>query len=37
MLVIWQCAEGTQRLADPVSKTTLKLWGGVPNVMGPKY
>jgi hypothetical protein len=24
------CDEGTQRLELPVSRTTLKLWGGVP-------
>ena len=32
-----QVAEGTQRLLEPVSNTTLKDWGGVPMEMGPKY
>jgi len=25
------CEDGTQRLELPVSRTTLKLWGGVPS------
>ena len=29
--------DGTHRLEDPVSKITLKVWGGVPIVIGPKY
>ena len=34
-----QVAEGTQRLLDPVSKMTLKVWRGseVPRSMSPKY
>lgn len=28
---------GTQRLAEPVSSTTLKVWGGVPMVISEKY
>lgn len=27
--------DGTQRLADPVSKTTLKTWAGVPILISP--
>lgn len=30
------CWEGTQRLELPVSRTTLKLWGGVPMVISEK-
>lgn len=30
------CWEGTQRLELPVSRTTLKLWGGVPIVISEK-
>lgn len=30
------CWEGTQRLELPVSRTTLKLWGGVPTVISEK-
>jgi hypothetical protein len=29
--------DGTQRLADPVSKIMLNSCGGVPRVSGPKY
>ena len=32
---IYQVAEGTQRLLEPVSKITLKCWPGVPSSMGP--
>ena len=35
MLVRWHFLLGTHRLLDPVSKTTLNDWGGVPMVMGP--
>lgn len=28
--------EGTQRLELPVSRTTLKVWGGVPRVISEK-
>jgi hypothetical protein len=28
--------EGTQRLELPVSRTTLKVWGGVPMVISEK-
>lgn len=27
--------DGTHKLEDPVSNTTLKSWGGVPIEMGP--
>ena len=37
MLVKWQFLLGTHKLLEPVSKTTLKDWGGVPMEMGPKY
>eukprot|EP00962_Isochrysis_galbana_P033290 scaffold11117_cov79-Isochrysis_galbana.AAC.3 len=30
-----QRADGTHRLADPVSKTTEKVWGGVPREISP--
>ena len=29
------CLDGTHKLLDPVSKTTLKVWPGVPRSMGP--
>merc|ERR1712037_24682 len=29
--------EGTHKLEEPVSKMTVKFWGGVPMVRGPKY
>lgn len=35
MLVHLHCFDGTHKLDDPVSKITLKFWGGVPMVMGP--
>lgn len=35
MLKSEHCDEGTHRLALPVSKMTLKGWGGVPRAMGP--
>ena len=30
-----QCTEGTHRLEEPVSNTTLNVWGGVPRAMSP--
>ena len=32
---IYQVAEGTQRLLEPVSKITLNGWPGVPSSIGP--
>lgn len=32
-----QRVEGTQRFEEPVSRITLKDWGGVPSVMVEKY
>jgi len=32
-----QLEHGTQRLEDPVSKSIVKFWGGVPMLMGPVY
>ena len=32
-----QLADGTHRLAEPVSKMTPNCCGGVPNVISPKY
>lgn len=32
-----QCTDGTQRLEEPVSKITVKFWGGVPIPITPKY
>lgn len=29
--------EGTQRFDEPVSRTTLNDWGGVPSVISEKY
>ena len=37
MLKPLQWAEGTQRLAEPVSKTTVKGCGGLPSPISPKY
>ena len=37
MLKPLQWAEGTHRLAEPVSKTTVKGCGGVPSPISPKY
>lgn len=34
-LVLAHSVDGTQRLADPVSKMMSKFWGGVPKVIGP--
>jgi hypothetical protein len=36
-LVSVQLAEGTHKLADPVSKMTPNSCGGVPRVIVPKY
>lgn len=35
MSVKGQCDDGTHRFDEPVSNTTLKLWGGVPIVISP--
>jgi len=32
-----QLEHGTQRLEDPVSKSIVKFWGGVPMLTGPVY
>lgn len=37
MFMILHFFDGTHKLEEPVSKTTLKLCGGVPIEIGPKY
>lgn len=32
-----QLCEGTHRLAEPVSNTTLNIWAGEPMLISPKY
>lgn len=35
MFVKWHCLDGTHKLEEPVSKTTLNDCGGVPMLIGP--